>query len=75
MRYVVTDASGNILRSGYASNPALQAGTGETAYVITGTDGAVIPDADVKITAGAFEAVGAYAGDLPSGELAEAAPE
>ena len=71
MRYVVTDASGNILRQGYASNPGDQASGTEVAYTLASGDGAVIPDADVKITAGAFEAVGAYAGDLPAGTLSE----
>lgn len=68
MRYVVTDGSGVILRSGYASNPAQQAGAGETAYVIEGGNGAVIDDELLTIVDGAFvESGGATA---PTGDLA-----
>lgn len=70
-RYVLTDASGNILRTGYATNPAEQASGTEVVYAIASHDGAVIPDADVKITAGEFAAVGGYAGDLPTGDVSE----
>ena len=68
MVYLVTDSGGAILRSGAVPNAetaALQAGTGETALIIEGSDGGFIDDVNVKVTSGVFAPVGGYAGDLP----------
>jgi hypothetical protein len=67
MRYVVTDGAGVILRSGYASNPAEQAGSGETVYVIEGGNGAAIDDELLTIVDGAFVASGGAT--APTGDL------
>lgn len=70
MRYVVVDSGGVILRSGYSPEPALQAGVGETAYVLESADGGLISDENLTVTDGEFAAVGGYSAPLPAGTLA-----
>lgn len=70
--YVVRDAAGIILRSGFSAEPDLQTSdpVAEPVLVIVGGDGATISDVNVRIDVetGAFEAAPGYSGDLPAGE-------
>ncbi len=67
MRYVVTDSAGNILRHGWATNPAAQAGAGEEQYAVESQD--YIDDTAVKIGPAGFEPAPGYEGPVPSGAV------
>jgi len=78
-RYVVIDeATGVILKSGWSSDASAQAGAGQKALALVGSDGGYISDENVQIDVVTltFEPVGSYAGDLPNvDEIVDLAPE
>lgn len=72
MRYFVVNGAGVIVRSGDAPNPAAQAGSGETAYTLSGPGPVNIPDQSIGFSAGSFTSLNGYSGDYPPGTVTAA---